>query len=147
MTEALNPEVVRLEDGEVRAKTPSLVCRSRLETDHQLLSGCHDFAAEGERRMKGEEAHDRVWRRRSARQDLQRLPLRVISLTPLSGRSRRPIKMRVMPDPDQFLYPMRGAAIPKRNDLSRSNMSMEDCPYFPWDPVFQDNPVARYGPR
>jgi ethylbenzene dioxygenase beta subunit len=34
-----NLGVVRLEDGEVQTKTAFLVDRSRLETNHQLLSG------------------------------------------------------------------------------------------------------------
>jgi 3-phenylpropionate/cinnamic acid dioxygenase small subunit len=42
MTETLNPEAAPLEDGEVEAKTASLVYRSHLEPDHHLLSGCRE---------------------------------------------------------------------------------------------------------
>ena len=37
-----NLEVVRLDNGEVQAKTAFLVYRSHLETDHQLLSGSRE---------------------------------------------------------------------------------------------------------
>ena len=37
-----NLEAVRLENGEVQARTSFLVYRSHLETDHQLLSGCRE---------------------------------------------------------------------------------------------------------
>ncbi len=37
-----NLETMPLENSEVQAKTAFLVCRSHLETDHQLLSGCRE---------------------------------------------------------------------------------------------------------
>src|SRR5262245_32770273 len=37
-----NLEASPLENGEVEARTAFLVCRSHLETDHQLLSGCRE---------------------------------------------------------------------------------------------------------
>jgi len=52
-----NLEVAPLENGESQAKTAFLVCRSHLETAHQLP---RVRAAQGERLVKGEEAHDRA---------------------------------------------------------------------------------------
>jgi 3-phenylpropionate/cinnamic acid dioxygenase small subunit len=37
-----NLKAAPLENGEVQGKTAFLVYRSHLETDHQLLSGCHE---------------------------------------------------------------------------------------------------------
>ena len=37
-----NLEAAPLKNGEVEARTAFLVCRSHLETDHQLLSGCRE---------------------------------------------------------------------------------------------------------
>jgi len=37
-----NLEATPLANGEVQARTAFLVCRSHLETDHQLLSGCRE---------------------------------------------------------------------------------------------------------
>jgi 3-phenylpropionate/cinnamic acid dioxygenase small subunit len=56
-------------------KTAFLVYRSHLETDHQLLSGCREDAAEGGSRGEGGQVHDRPRRQRPARQKSQRLSL------------------------------------------------------------------------
>jgi hypothetical protein len=60
------PIALRIAEGEAQAKTAFLVCRWHLETDHQLLSGCReDVLRKGERRVEGEEAHDRARRQRA----------------------------------------------------------------------------------
>jgi hypothetical protein len=57
-----------------------IAARTRLETDHQLLSGCREDMAP---KVKGgEEAHDRARRQRPARQEPPRLPLANLSVAP-----------------------------------------------------------------
>jgi 3-phenylpropionate/cinnamic acid dioxygenase small subunit len=73
-----NLEAAALENGEVEAKTAFLVYRSHLEKDRQLLSGCRDdVLRKVNGAWKGEEAHDRARRQSPARQEPQRLPLRL----------------------------------------------------------------------
>src|ERR1700730_3951842 len=56
---------------------PALARERRFDLTPERLRLPRGFAAEGQRRVEGEEAHDRARRQRPPRQEPQRLPLRL----------------------------------------------------------------------